>query len=40
MTIEDRYKMALANKEYNEYTSPNMELIERVLKTITKIFTR
>ena len=40
MPIEDRYKMALTKKEYNEQTSPNMELIERVLKTITKIFTR
>ena len=38
--VEDRYKMALLRKEYNEQTSPNMELIERVLKTITKIFTR
>ena len=39
MTLEERLKEALQQKLYLEQNAPNIGLIERILKTITKIFT-
>ena len=39
MSLEDRFKEGLQQKLYLEQNAPNIELVERILKTITKIFT-
>ena len=39
MSLEDRFKEALQQKLYLEQNAPNIELVERVLRTIINIFT-
>ena len=40
ISIEERLKNVLLTKQYNEKKSPNIELIEKVLKTVTKLISR